>query len=107
MAGTDFPMKVGCCSLKFFLHGNDSLKEKRRITKSIKDRVKNKFNISIAEIGDQDVWQNLHLGIVAVGSDLKYLDGLMSQVVNAIDRMHLAEMTDCQIKTLHLGPMDS
>ena len=74
-------MKVGCCSLKFFLHGNNSLKEKRRITKSIKDRVKNKFNISIAEIGDQDVWQNLHLGIVA-------------------------EMTDCQIKTVQLGPPD-
>ena len=100
-------MKVGCCSLKFFLHGNNSLKEKRRITKSIKDRVKNKFNISIAEIGDQDVWQNLHLGIVAVGSDFKYLDGLMSKVVESIDNMHLAEMTDCQIETVQLGPLDT
>jgi uncharacterized protein len=97
---------VGCCSLKFFLHGNNSLKEKRRVTKSIKDRVKNKFNISIAEIGDQDVWQNLHLGIVAVGSDFKYLDGLMNKVVESIDNMHLAEMTDCQIKTVQLGPPD-
>jgi len=99
-------MKVGCCSLKFFLHGNKSLKEKRRVTKSIKDRVKNKFNISIAEIGDQDVWQSLHLGIVAVGSDFKYLDGLMNKVVESIDNMHLAEMTDCQIKTVQLGPPD-
>lgn len=99
-------MLVGCCSLKFFLHGNNSLKEKRRITKSIKDRIKNKFNISIAEIGDQDVWQNLHLGIVAVGSDFKYLDGLMNKVVESIDNMHLAEMTDCQIQTVQLGPPD-
>jgi uncharacterized protein len=99
-------MWVGCCSLKFFLHGNYSLKEKRRITKSIKDRVKNKFNISIAEIGDQDVWQNLHLGIVAVGSDFKYLDGLMHKVAKSIDNMHLAEMTDCQIQTVQLGPQD-
>ncbi|MFQ5450257.1 MAG: DUF503 domain-containing protein [Nitrospinaceae bacterium] len=99
-------MKVGCCSIKFFLHGNHSLKEKRRITKSIKDRVKNKFNISVAEIGDQDVWQNLHIGVVAVGSDHKYLEGLMNQVVDAIDRMHLAEMTDCQIRTMTLGPTD-
>lgn len=99
-------MIVGCCSLKFFLHGNNSLKGKRRVTKSIKDRVKNKFNISIAEIGDQDVWQNLHLGIVAVGSDFKYLDGLMNKVVESIDNMHLAEMTDCQIKTVQLGPPD-
>ncbi len=99
-------MKVGCCSIKFFLHGNRSLKEKRRVIRAIKDRLKNKFNISIAEIGDQDVWQNLHLGIVAVGSDKKYLDGLMNQVVSAIDNMHLAEMTNCQFKVLDLDPAD-
>ncbi len=99
-------MKIGCCSIKFYLHGNNSLKGKRRITKSIKDRVKNKFNVSIAEVGDQDVWQNLHIGIVAVGADHKYLDGLMSKVVDSIDKMHLAEMTDCHIKTIHLSPLD-
>ena len=99
-------MKVGCCSIKFFLHGNNSLKGKRRVVKSIKDRVKNKFNISVAEIGDQDVWQSLHIGIVAVGSDQKYLDGLMSIVMESIDKMNLAEITDCQIKTIHVGPLD-
>ncbi len=100
-------MKIECCAMKFYLHGNNSLKEKRRITKSIKDRIKNKFNISIAEIGDQDIWQTLHIGMVAVGPDPKYLEGLMTQAVNFIDNMHLAEMTDCQIKTLHVGPDDS
>ena len=80
------------------------MKGKRRVVKSIKDRIRNQFNVSVAEIGDQDVWQSLHLGIVAVGSDAKYLDGLMNRVVSAIDRMHLAEMTDSQIKTLNLGP---
>ena len=99
-------MQVGCCSLKFFLHGNRSLKDKRRIVKTIKDRLKNKFNISIAEIGDQDVWQNLHMGIVAVGPDPKYVNGLMNRVVETIDQMHLAEMTDCQVKTMNLGPPD-
>jgi hypothetical protein len=95
-------MWIGCCSIRFYIHGNRSLKEKRRITKSIKDRVKNKFNVSVAEIGDQEIWQNLHLGLVAVGSDQQYLDGLMNQVVDAIDRMNLAEMTDCQTKVLQL-----
>ena len=52
-------MYVSCCSIKFFLHGNRSLKEKRRIVRSLKDRLKNNFNISIAEIGDQDLWQSL------------------------------------------------
>lgn len=97
-------MQVGCCSIKFFLHGNRSLKEKRRVLRAIKDRLKNKFNISVAEIGDQDVWQNLHLGIVAVNSDPKYLQGQMHRVVDTIENMHLAEMTDCQVKITNLGP---
>ena len=79
------------------------MKGKRRVVKSLRDRVRNKFNISIAEIGDQDVWQSLHIGIAAVSSDAQYLDGLLRQVVDFIDNLHLAEMTDCQIELLHMG----
>jgi len=97
-------MYVGCCSIKFFLHGNDSLKGKRRIVRILKDRLKNKFNIAVAEIGDQDVWQSLHMGIVAVNSDPKYLEGQVSKVVDAIEKMHLAEITDYQTQIIQLGP---
>ena len=97
-------MYVGCCSMKFFLHGNRSLKEKRRVVRILKDRLKNKFNISVAEIGDQDVWQNLHMGIVAFNSDPKYLEGQMSRVVDSIERMHLAEITDHQTQIIQLSP---
>jgi uncharacterized protein YlxP (DUF503 family) len=97
-------MHVGCCSVKFFLHGNNSLKGKRRIIRTLKDRLKNKFNISVAEIGDQDVWQSLHMGIVAVNSDPTYLEGQMSKLVNAIENMHLAEITDCQVQVTRMGP---
>jgi uncharacterized protein YlxP (DUF503 family) len=87
-------MNLGYCSLKFFLHGNSSLKGKRKVIRAIKDRLRNKFNVSVAEVGDQDVWQSLHLGIAAVSADAQYLDGLLQQVVNFVDNMHLAEMTD-------------
>ena len=97
-------MYVGCCSIKFFLHGNHSLKGKRRIVRILKDRLKNKFNISIAEIGNQDIWQSLHIGIVAVNSDPKYLEGQVNRVVDAIEKMHLAEVTDCQTQITQLGP---
>ena len=96
-------MKVGCCAIKLYLHGNDSLKGKRRVIRTIKDRVKNKFNISIAETGDQDLHQILQLGIAAVSSDAPYLDGLLRQVVQFIDNMHLAEMTDYHIELIHMG----
>ena len=96
-------MVIGSCSIKFYLHGNNSLKGKRRVVRAIKDRVKNDFNVSIAEVGDQDVWKNLHIGISAVGSDKPYMDGLLNKVVNAIDRMNLAEIVDCKIEKLSIG----
>ena len=95
-------MNVGYGQIKFFLHGNRSLKDKRKIIKSMRDRVKNKFNVSISEIGDQDEWQSLQIGIAAVSSDSQYLDGLMTQVVEFIDNMHLAEMTDCKIEFMKM-----
>ena len=96
-------MVIGCCSIKFYLHENNSLKGKRRVVRAIKDRVKNDFNVSIAEVGDQDVWKNLHIGISAVGSDKPYMDGLLNKVVNAIDRMNLAEIVDYKIEKLSIG----
>ncbi len=100
---TETVMNIGYCSLRFYLHGNNSLKGKRRVIRAIKDRLKNKFNVSVAEVGDQDVWQSIHLGISAVNSDAQYLDGLLKQVVNFIDNLHLAEMTDCQMEVINVN----
>jgi uncharacterized protein len=99
-------MVIGCCSIKFYLHGNNSLKGKRRVIRVIKDRLKNDFNVSIAEVGDQDVWQTLHIGISAVSSNRPYMDGLMSKFVDAIDRINLAEIVDCKTETLNMGSGD-
>ena len=96
-------MVIGCSSVKFYLHGNNSLKGKRRVIRAIKDRLKNDFNVSIAEIGNQDVWQSINLGIAAIGTDQPYIDGLMSKVIDAIDRMNLAEIVDYKTETLNLG----
>ena len=96
-------MRIGCCSIRFVLHGNRSLKGKRRIARTIKDRTKNKFNVSVAEVGNQDELQNLHLGIAAIGSSDFNLDDLLSRVVNFIDGMGLAEIIYHEIKLINLG----
>ena len=96
-------MVIGCCSVKFYLHGNNSLKGKRRVVRALKDRLKNDFNISVAEVGDQDVWQSIHLGISAVGVDKPYIDGLLSKVIDAIDRMNLAEIVNYKTEILSIG----
>ena len=96
-------MVIGCCSLKFYLHGNNSLKGKRRVLRALKDRLKNNFNVSGAEVGDHYVWQNIHLGISAVGADQPYIHGLLSKVIDAIERMNLAEIVDCKTETLNVS----
>ena len=96
-------MVIGCCSIKFYLHGNNSLKGKRRVVRAIKDRLKNDFNVSVAEIGNQDVWQSLHIGISAVSSDKLYMDCLMAKVVDAIDRMNLAEIVEYKTEILSMS----
>jgi uncharacterized protein YlxP (DUF503 family) len=96
-------MVIGCCSVKFYLHGNNSLKGKRRVVRAIKDRLKNDFNISVAEVGNQDVWQSINLGISAVGANQPYINGLLSKVIDAIDRMNLAEIVDCKTEILKIG----
>jgi uncharacterized protein YlxP (DUF503 family) len=96
-------MIIGCCSIKFYLHGNRSLKGKRQVVRSIKDRLKRNFNVSIAEVGDQDNYQNLHIGISAISSDRSYMDGLLTKITDAIDRMSLAEIIDCETEIINLG----
>ena len=96
-------MIIGCCSIKFYLHRNRSLKAKRQIVRSIKDRLKRNFNVSVAEVGDQNNCRSLHIGISAISSDHPYMDGLLTRLIDAIDRMNLAEITDCETEIMNLG----
>jgi len=73
-------------TLKFRLHLRDchSLKEKRRVIKSLKDQLGNKFNISVAEVEDQDQWQFAEIGIAAVGTDTPFVQGVLTSVENYV-----------------------
>ena len=79
-------MHVATCQIKLGLDGVRSLKEKRRILKSITNRLSNEFNIAIAEVDLNDVWQSAVLGVAAVGNDSRVLNGVMENVVNWIER---------------------
>jgi hypothetical protein len=73
---------VGTLKLRFVLRESHSLKDKRRVIKSLKDTLANKFNISVAETDEQDVWQTAVLGIAAVGTDTPFVQSVLTQVVN-------------------------
>jgi uncharacterized protein len=77
-------MNVGICQVKLRFPENLSLKGKRQVLNSIAVRLRNKFNISVAEVGDNDLWQLSTLGICTVSNDRRFTDEVLSHVVNAI-----------------------
>ncbi len=80
---------------------NASLKGKRRVVKSITARVKNKFNVSVAEVDDQDLWQRATLGICCVSNDKRYTNEVLSKVVDLIVGGRFeAEILDYEIEIL-------
>jgi hypothetical protein len=87
---------VGTLKLRFVLRESHSLKDKRRVIKSLKDTLANKFNISVAETDEQDVWQTAVLGIAAVGTDTPFVQSVLTQVVNYVSYFGGVELIDQQ-----------
>jgi uncharacterized protein YlxP (DUF503 family) len=79
-------MVVGIASLRFVIPGSHSLKDKRRCLRPVKDRLRSQFNVSIAEVDAQDVWQTAVLGLSAVGTDRAYVEGLLDQAIQMVRR---------------------
>ncbi|MBI5810059.1 MAG: DUF503 domain-containing protein [Deltaproteobacteria bacterium] len=94
-------MVVGICRITLIIHGNGSLKGKRQVLKSVIGKVKNKFNVSIAEVGGQDLWQRAELGICAAGSDRAFVNSVMDSALNFMEGLHLAEITDHEIEMIN------
>jgi len=94
-------MNVGICKVKLRLPENLSLKGKRRVVKSITTRVGNKFNVSVAEVDDQDLWQLAMLGICYVSNNKRYTNEVLSKVMDFIANARFeVEILDYEIEVL-------
>lgn len=94
-------MNVGVCRIKLRLPENMSLKGKRRVFKSITTQMGNKFNVSVAEVDDQDLWQIATIGVCCISNDKRYTNEVLSKVVNFITNGRFeVEMLDYQIEIL-------
>ena len=91
-------MTVGTLYLDLLVPDGQSLKEKRSVLKSVKDQLRHQFNIAVAEVEEQDRWQRAGLGIATVGSDRRYVNGLLSQVVEWVRASRLVELIDYQLE---------
>jgi uncharacterized protein YlxP (DUF503 family) len=74
------PVPIAYLTLEIRIEGAHSLKDKRQVMRSVKDRLRNSFNISVAEIDSTDLWQRATLGVVSISDSRDYLEGLMRNV---------------------------
>ena len=94
-------MNVGACKINLRLPENLSLKGKRQVLKSITTRVRNKFNVSVAEVDNHDLWQLATIGICCVSNDSRYTNEILSKVVDfVVNGRFEVEILDYEIEIL-------
>lgn len=74
-------MTVGIARLTFFLPTSHSLKEKRMVLRRVKDRLKQKFNVAVAEVEENELWQRAVIGLAVVGNDHRFVDGALDEII--------------------------
>jgi len=85
-------MVVGVCTVELLIHESQSLKEKRQVLHSLKDRLRGKFNISLAEVDGHDLWQKAVLGMACVANDGTHVEQVLEQVLNVMKSMPAIEV---------------
>jgi uncharacterized protein YlxP (DUF503 family) len=77
-------MVVGILQIELFIPMSDSLKTKRFAVRSLKDRLRSRFNVAVAEVDNGDKWQRASLGVVAVSNESRHIESVMGNVMNLI-----------------------
>lgn len=91
-------MTVGVLELNLVIREALSLKDKRRVVKSLKDRLKSRFDVAVAEVGAQDVRQQAVLGVAVVGNDARVLGQVLNKVVDFVRNHPVASLNDYSIE---------
>jgi hypothetical protein len=95
-------MVVGICQIRLIIHDTLSLKEKRRIVKSIVEKVRNRFPVSIAEVGDHERWQSAVIGFCLISSEQVFVRSSIDKVINFIENLCLAEVIVSHTEVIHI-----
>lgn len=91
-------MIVGLLTLELFIHDSGSLKEKRRVVRSLYDRIRRRFNVSVAEVDGHDMWQRATLAVALVTTDTRQAYRVLSAIVDFIERDGSVELTDHSVE---------
>src|SRR3954463_7644335 len=85
-------MVVGVLRLALVIRSARSLKDKRHALKRILDRGRARYNVSIAEVGDNDIWQRALVGVTAVANDRSFVNEVLDKVVRDVEMLGVADL---------------
>jgi len=91
---------VGLCTVELFIPESQSLKDKRKVLLSLKDRLREKFNLSVAEVDGQDLWQKAVLGLACVANEGRYVNQVLDQALNVIRSVPAVEIVQSRVELL-------
>jgi uncharacterized protein YlxP (DUF503 family) len=95
-------MVAGLGTITFRLHDCRSLKGKRKIVKSIISRLRNNFNVSVAEVGSNDIYQKAVIGFSLVGNNRRVINSKIDKIFNLAEELNLAEIIDSEMEIINL-----
>lgn len=93
-------MVVGLCTVELYLPDGHSLKAKRQVLSSLKTRLRGHFNVSVAEVGDNELWQKAVLGIVCIANETARANQVLDQALNTIRGTPSLELLRSRIEML-------
>ncbi len=93
-------MPVGLLTLEIFIPDARSLKDKRRVLRSLKDRLRGQFNVAVAELDHHDTWQRALVGVVTISPDQRHLEEALHKVENESGRLLGRDLVGSEIEVL-------
>ena len=93
-------MTVGVCRLVLYFPESGSLKHKRSLLKSVSVRIRQKFNVSVAEVEDNDLWQKAVVGVAVVANESRYANRVLSKIVDMVEADGRVELIDYALELI-------
>ena len=94
----DHTRHIGVLSVSIYIPAAQSLKDKRMVLRSLRDRVKAKYNASVAELNGQDKWQTAIFGFAVIGNDNRQVDRCLQEILSFIETFRDIEISDYKIQ---------
>ena len=94
-------MVVGVTRLTLIIHTSFSLKDKRSVLRQIKDRTRRRFNVAVAEVGENDSVNRAEIGLAVVGNDRRHVNSMLDTISHFIEELYVAEVVDLELEILN------